>query len=135
VISGNSFRRFILRLSLLTLLLLVAGFVVFRFFLHEWFSPWLIVIPAAAFLFSVITFAIQLGSSDKKLGTFTRTSLIITMARLLFYLSQAVIFLLIFRENGVSFVIALALFYLLFTSLEVAELSRDLRNKRQSRLE
>ncbi len=135
MISGDSFRRFILRLSLLTLLLLMAGFVVFRCFLHEWFSPWLIVIPVAAFLFSVISFAIQLNNSDKKLGTFTRTSLIITMARLLFYLSQAVIFLLIFRENGVSFVISLALFYLLFTSLEVAEISRELRNKRPSRLE
>lgn len=121
-------RRFLLRLGVTTGVLAVAGTLLFRFFLLKYYTPALpfLLIFMAGFTF--LTFTRLLKTADKGLGAFSRANMLVTMIRLLLFAAIAVFYFLTIKQNGPSFVICLGILYLIFTSLEVSELTRYLRS-------
>ena len=120
-------RRYLLRLALLTSLLYLSGCGVFCLFLREEYTPWLIPLPLIASLFYLISYSVQVRSATQSTGRFTRTSMVITMARLVFYIAMVLIFLLMLPGKGITLVLAWGILYLFYTSLEVSAISRYIR--------
>ena len=123
------YRRFLTRILWVTLVVVIAGALVFGFFLPQYYLPALPLLLLFVVLFTWITFTWLVRASEKGIGKFTRTSMMITMLRLVVYGALAVIWLLLFRQKVWSFVISLGLLYLIYTFLEISEVTQILQNK------
>lgn len=123
------YRRFLTRILWVTLVVVIAGALVFGFFLPQYYLPALPLLLLFVVLFTWITFTWLVKASEKEIGKFTRTSMMITMLRLVVFGALAVTWLLLFRQNVLSFIISLGLLYLIYTFLEISEVTQILQNK------
>lgn len=117
-------KRFIVRLTGLTLAVALIGWLVFSLVFPQYYLP---VFPYLLIFFYVVTLAIhawQLRLAKKDLGKFTRSNMLITFFKLILYSVFAVVYIANDRENAFVFVVALFLLYLIFSFVEVVETSR-----------
>lgn len=124
-------KSFIAKLTGLTLITALAGWLVFSLWLPQYYLPvlpWLLVF---FFLFTLIIHAYQVSLSKKDFGKFTRSNMIITFVKLIVYSVVAVLYIALDKENALPFVVCLFLLYLLFTFFEVRELSKISRSQKQ----
>lgn len=120
--------RFFKRLILITLFVSIAMAVVFGFFLKDYFSPLFPFVLIFFFIFTLATFAVQAGLANKKMGKFTRASMMITLGRLLICILLTALLILTDKKNAIAAVIVVGILYLVFTFFEVTELSAHVRN-------
>lgn len=123
------YRHFLTRILWVSLVLVISGALVFGLWLPQYYLPALPLLLLFVVLFTWITFTWLVKASEKGIGKFTRTSMMITMLRLVVYGALAVIWLLLFRQKVWSFVISLGLLYLIYTFLEISEVTQILQNK------
>ncbi len=122
-------RSFLRRLFLITLVIILAGFLSFGFFLQKYYTPALPLLLLFVVLFTWITYTWLVKSSGKDIGKFTRATMIITMIRFVIFGILALVWLLIFKQNGLTFVISLGILYLIYTALEISEVTKILLKK------
>lgn len=122
-------RSFLRRLFLITLVIVLAGFLFFGFFLQKYYTPALPLLLFFVVLFTWISYTWLVKSSEKNIGKFTRVTMIITMVRFVIFGLLALIWLLIFRQDGLTFVISLGILYLIYTALEISEVTKILLKK------
>lgn len=117
-------KKFILKLSGITLGIALLGWLVFSLFLAEYYLP---VLPFLLLFFFVVTsliHAYQLKLEKKDIGKFARSNMVITFFKLILFSIIAVVYIAFDSENAIVFVICLMLLYLIFTFVEVAEITR-----------
>ncbi len=122
-------KNFILKLTAATIGIASFAALVFLIFLREYYIP---VLPFLLLFFFVVTLlvhAYQLKLAKKDIGKFARSNMLITFFKLIVYSIFAVVYIAIDSSNAIVFVICLALIYLVFSFLEVSELSRISRKK------
>jgi len=124
------YRSFLRRLLFTTLVIVLAGGAFFVFFLPVYYQPAIPFLLLFVVFFTWITFTWLVKSSGKGTGHFIRTTMAITLLRLLVFGSLAVAGLLVFPKNRLTFVITLVVFYLLYTILEITEITRILQKKK-----
>lgn len=120
-------RRYLPRVAILTGVVLLALPALFLLLPGEWTTPWMYLLPPLAALFSLLSFSIHANSSGQNTGSFTRTSMLLTMARLFFYVTIALLMLLLLPEQGIALVLSWMVLYLLFVTLEASEMARLVR--------
>lgn len=123
------YRHFLTRILWVTLVLVISGALVFGLWLPQYYLPALPLLLLFVVLFTWITFTWLVKASEKGIGKFTRTSMMITMLRLVVFGAIALIWLLLFSQNVFSFIISLGLLYLIYTFLEISEVTQILQNK------
>lgn len=109
--------------------LLVAGFVVFKWLLPEYYLP---VYWVAALFFYVFTFVVhawQLNAVKKNLAKFANSNMIATFVKLLVYLLFTIGYISVKPKNAVAFVVVVMALYIVFTAAEVTSLSRFARSQ------
>jgi len=116
-------KSFLLKTIWLTVVLAVAGGVVFGFFLPHHFSPFSPFLLLFAFCFTIISYHFQAGRIKNKFSEFTRIHLLFTLIRLFAYSAIVVGYLVFSGKNIVSFVVIIALLYIVYTFLETRELT------------
>lgn len=125
----RNIRRFIVKILIAAaLMVIVAGFV-FSFFIPEKYLPvlpWMLVFFSAVV---ILTHAWQVNIAKKGLGQFTRSSMLISMLRLMLYSVFAIAYLAINQNNAAVFVVSLVSVYSVFTLLEVSDLARIVKRK------
>lgn len=127
-INQKDMKSFIVKLTVLTLAVALIGWLVFSMFLPEYYLP---VFPYLLAFFFIVTLSVhtyQLKLAKKDIGKFTRSNMLVTFFKLILYSVFAVVYIANDRENALTFVIALFLIYLVFSFIEVAEMSRISRN-------
>ena len=114
------FLRFVLSLSLFSLVIILAGLVIFNYLLTEntltTFS-----FVFACLLFHVVILIVHyvlLKSSEQRAQNFVRNFIATTFLKLLTYLLILVIFILLNRENVKAFIITFLILYLSYTVFE-----------------
>lgn len=114
------FLRFVLSLSVFSLVIISAGLVIFNYLLTEntltTFS-----FVFACLLFHVVILIVHyvlLKSSEKKAQSFVRNFIATTFLKLLTYLLILVIFIVLNRENVKAFIITFLILYLSYTVFE-----------------
>lgn len=120
-------KSFIVKLTALSLGLAFAGWLVFSLFIPEYY---LNVMPVALIFFYVVAIlvhAYQLKLAKKDMAKFARSNMLITFFKLLVYSVFAVVCIVIDKENAIPFVICLMALYLVFTFLEVSQLTKVAR--------
>ena len=117
-------KKFIVKIIIASVILIILGFVVFNFFFPNYYLPvfpWLLLF---FFLASLVIHSWQIRMAKKDLNKFARTNMMATMIRLFIYSTIAIIYIATKPENALAFVICLMTFYLVFTFIEVTDLSR-----------
>lgn len=124
-------KQFIAKLTVITIAIAVAGWLVFSLFLPEYYLP---IFPGLLGFFYLVTLGIhayQLRLAKKDLGKFTRSNMLMTFLKLILYSLVAVVYIAVDKANAIPFVICLMLLYLIFTYVEVSDLTRVSRSSKK----
>lgn len=123
-------KRFIIKLTGITLAIALIGGLVFSLFLPEHYLPVFPFLLAFFYLTTIGVHAYHTGLAKKDLGKFTRSNMLVTFLKLVVYSVLAVVYIVIDKENAIPFIVVLMLLYLVFTFVEVSDLSRIARSKK-----
>ena len=118
-----AFVRFSVKVLITSVALVIAGGIVFYFFLPEKYLPvlpWLVLFFMAV---SITSHSYLLKQANKDSGKFIRASMVMSLLRLVLYSAFAIIYLALNNENAAVFVVCLAVVYIAFTFLEISNLS------------
>lgn len=122
-------KNFTVKILTATAILALLGWLAFSFLIPEYYLP---VMPYALLFFMAVALGVhawQLGLAKKDLAKFSRFSMLVTFFKLVVYSVFGVVYIANNPENAVPFVISLAILYLVFTVIEVAELAKVARKK------
>lgn len=128
---NRDLNKFIIKIFAAALILLVFGWIVFTFFVPGKYIavlPWMLLI---FLIITLVTFTLQLQVAKKDMARFSRISVLVSFLRLVLYSAFAFIYLAKRPENAAVFVVCLVIFYLVFTFLEVSELTRISKNQKK----
>jgi hypothetical protein len=114
--------HFLKKLIITTLSLAVILTIAFIFLFRSYYIPVLPFLLIFVFGFTFLSFSFLVKAGDKGFGKFIRTLMAITVIRLFVYILITVLYAAFIKTGIFCFVITLALFYLVFASLEVYEL-------------
>ena len=121
---SREFKRFIIKTLAAAAVLTVSAWIIFTFVVPGQYLP---VLPWMLAFFTLLTIgfhAYQLRLAKKDMTLFVRYSMMVTFLRLLLYSLFAIIYLSLRPENAAVFVVCLVVVYLVFSFIEVADLSR-----------
>lgn len=115
--------KFILRLTILTIIITITGWIFFTFIFKDHYLP---VFPFTLLLFFIVTGLIhiyQVRLANKNIARFTRSNMLATTLKLFIYSVFAIAYLAVNPARAITFVIVLFILYLIFNTFEVIELS------------
>jgi len=121
-------KTFIIKIVAAAFIILAFGWIVFTFFAPNQYIavlPWMLLIFLTI---TLVTFIFQLQVAKKNMARFSRISVLVSFLRLILYSAFAFIYLAKKPENAAVFVVSLVIFYLVFTFLEVTQLTRISKN-------
>lgn len=121
---SREFSKFLIKTVVAAIILTVLGWLTFTFFFPGKYLPVLPWMLGFFTLVTLITFYSQLKVAKKDFGRFSRNSMLVSFLRLVLYSVFAFLYLAKNAENAAVFVVCLAITYLVFTFIEVAELSQ-----------
>ncbi len=116
--------RFIVKILVAALLLAATGWIVFTFYYPEKYLPILPWMLAFFTVFTILIHSWQLHLAKKKFALYVRSSMIVSLLRLVLYSGFAIAFLMTHSENIAVFVVCIAVVYLIYTFLEVSDIQR-----------
>lgn len=121
--------NFVTKSSLLTLIVFILGAVLYTTVLKPYY---LAILPLAVVLFFLVTnlvhaylLKISVGSGSR----FTSHYLAASFIKMFFYLAVAIIYAILNKENAKFFLVNFLLLYVVYTTFEVVELSKVVRQK------
>jgi uncharacterized membrane protein YqjE len=122
-------KSFVAKLTALTLLVALVGWLVYSMLLPEYYIPALPFLLAFFYVVTLVLHIYQLKMSKKDLGKFTRSNMIVTFIKLMLYSVVAVVYIAIDKENAIPFAACLMVLYLVFTIFEIKELTKISQSK------
>ncbi|NQU54365.1 MAG: hypothetical protein HQ522_17710 [Bacteroidetes bacterium] len=126
-----SIKKFILKLAGITIGIALLGWLAFSFFLTEYYLPVLPFLLLFFFVITILIHAYQINLAKKDIGKFARSNMLITFFKLILYSIVAVIYIAFDTENAIVFVICLMLLYLVYTFVEVSEISGTVKTNQK----
>lgn len=124
-------KRFIAKTVVLSAVIALIGWLVFSLFIPQYYLP---IFPYALVFFLIIAIAVhayQLRLARTNMAKFTRSNMLVTFFKLVVYSVFAVVYIANDSENALAFVIALFFLYLVFSFVEVSEITRIAKRKNQ----
>lgn len=121
---NTDLKRFITKTIGISAAIALIGWIVFSLIVPEYYIP---ILPLALIFFLLVTILIHaylLKMAKKKFAKFTRSNMLVTIFKLAIYSIFAVLYMILDAENALVFVICLMVIYIVFTFLEVVELTR-----------
>lgn len=122
-------KSFLTKSSLLTIIVFAMGAIAYSTIFRQYF---LMVLPAVLVFFFIVTnlvHAYLLKVSIKSGSRFTSQYLATSFIKMFFYLAVAIIYSVVNKENAKIFLINFLLLYAVYTTLEVVEFSKVVRQK------
>lgn len=121
--------KYLKNITLLTLIILLAGRIIFNIFgienavKHLYFLTGLFFVVSGLFHFLMVNFI------NKKPQKFIQVFLILTVAKIILYLSILVAYIFKMEGDIKSFLFTFLTLYLSYTAFEVVQLTKSLKNK------
>jgi hypothetical protein len=128
---STGIKKFSFKILTATIVLAALGALVFYFFIPQHYVS---VLPFLLLFFAVVTFLIhkwQLNVAKKDVAKVTRSSMIATMLRLFLYSAVAIVYIAIDSDNALVFIICLMIFYVVYTYIEIVDLTQLLRKRKK----
>lgn len=124
---SRELKQFVISVLVAVVVLTAAGGVIFTSVTPGKYLPVLPWMLGFFALFTIGIHAFQLRLAKKNMTRFVRYSMIVTLIRLFTYSLFAIFYLAANSENMTVFIVCLVVVYIVFTFIEVAALSRFLK--------
>jgi hypothetical protein len=124
-------KSFIVKLTIITVALALIGGLTFYFLIPQYYLPVLPFLLIFFFLVTLLIHAYQLSLAKKDIGKFARSNMLITFFKLILYSVVTVVYVAFDKENAITFVVCLMLLYLFYTFVEVNEITKISRSKKE----
>ena len=127
-------RKFILKISLFTLIVFVIVSILFSTVLKNWFLP---SYPYQLLLIALVTsigHLLIINASEQNSRKFSTAFLASVTLKLMIYLTFLLVFLLIDHSQVIPFVLTFIIFYVLFTVFEVIEVLNFIKKQSKKSL-
>jgi len=122
-------KSFIIKLTVLTLVVALAGWLLFALVFPEYYLHILPFLLLFFYLVSLGIHAFLFSQAKKDVGKFTRSSMLVTIFKLFLYTTVAVVYVALNKEDAFPFVICMLLLYVVYTFFEVREIAIAARSK------
>jgi len=131
VLSMNTgFKKFALQLLVITIFITLAGFLLLKYAIPEFFFSGFLFMPLVLYLITLGVHRYLLVSSQEENHRFTYKFMGATGVKMFIYLVLIVIYLLTDREHAVPFLICFLILYVLYSVFEVLSVLKYLKNNR-----
>ena len=128
---NTDLKRFIVKTLGLSVVIILISWFIFSLFIPKYYLP---VFPFTLAYFLIVSIAVhayQLKLAKTNMAKFTQSTMLVTFFKLVIYSIFAVVYIANNSENALPFVIALFFLYLIFSFVEVSELTRISKRKNQ----
>lgn len=122
-------RKYTVKLTIFTLLVLLVIWLVFNWFLPEYEQAGYYVMLGIFFLLTWAAHFLNAKSLGGRAHQFSTRFLLLTLVKLFFVLGGMVVYLLFYRDGVIPFVLVTFVLYVLFTAFELRELTGLVRKK------
>ena len=122
-------RQYIIKCLITTIIIVIFACLIFVILFPKHYVPIFPYLLAFMFVSSIAVHAYQLRLIRKDIASFARSNMLITFIKLFVYSIIAIIYIAQFREKAIVFVICLMSFYVVYSILEIVEITRILRSK------
>jgi hypothetical protein len=122
-------KNFLIKSTLLTIIVFTVGVVVYSTVFNKFYLPILPVILVFFYVLTNLVHAYLLKLAVKSSSRFTSQYMATSFLKMFFYLAVAIVYVVINKDNAKTFLINYLLLYTVFTSLEVFEFSKIVRQK------
>lgn len=122
-------KRFIIQSTILTIIVFVLGTIVYSTLLQQYY---LSILPFTVLFFFLVTnlvHAYLLKIAAKSGSRFTSQYMAVSFIKMFFYLTVAVVYALLNREYAKIFLVNFLLLYAIYTTFEVLQISKFVRQK------
>src|SRR5690554_5478114 len=126
----NRNKKFISKIIVTSFILALLAFLFFTWIIPEFYIP---ILPWMILFFTAVTIAThtyQLNLAKKDVGRLARSTMIISMVRLMLYSLFAIIYLIGNKENIVVFVLSLVIIYMVYTIMEVRSIAKAMQHNK-----
>ena len=130
---SRDLKQFIIKILASVAILIIFGWIVFSFIVPGKYLPVLPWMLAFFTLITILTYGYQLRLAKKDMARFTRTSMLVSILRLALYSFFTIIYIAYHKENAAVFVVSIILVYMVFTFLDIANLSKVLKRSEDGR--
>ncbi len=122
-------KRFIAKTFGISAALVLLGWLVFSLFIPQYYLPVFPYLLIFFLLVAILVHAYQLKLAQKDVGKFARSNMLITFFKLMLYSVFAIVYIANDKEHAFAFVIALFILYVVFSFVEVTEITRISKRK------
>lgn len=117
-------KEFLLKITGTTLILVIIGGILFHYFFDRYYLQVFPYLLLFFYLFTILTHAVQIAPARNSFSKFARMHMVITLLRLFVFSAIIILYLIFFTEKVASFVVVVAILYIVYTFLETKELTR-----------
>jgi len=115
--------RFVKRLIIITVLLVLISLTLMYSFSSEYISPALPFIPVFFLATTSMMHTMLTKAMEKKVNQFINTFLLLSMASLFFYIVVMVAYAFAFRSDAVQFIISFFINFLIYTAMQITTIA------------
>ena len=120
-------KQFIIKSTILTVILFVIGAILYASVLKEFFIPVLPLIVVFFYIITNLVHAYLLRSAGKSNSGFAARNMAVSFLKMFFYFVVAIVFVILHRENAKVFIANFLVLYVVYTIFEVYEFSKFVR--------
>jgi len=124
-------KAFLLKSTVLTIIVFIVGTILYSTVFKAWF---LTVLPFTLLLFYLATnlvYAYLLRIAGKSGSGFVSKYMAVSFMKMFFYLAVAIVYVIFNRENAKVFFVNILLLYVVYSSFEVVEFLKVVRQQKQ----
>ena len=120
-------KSFIVKSTVLTVIVFILGAILYSTAFIQFYRSILPVIPAFFYIVTNLVHAYLLKVAGKSSSRFTSQYMAVSFIKMFFYLAVAIIYVVINKEDAKIFLVNFLLLYVVYTTFEVVEFSRVVR--------
>jgi len=120
-------KSFIFKSTILTVIVFILGAIVYSLAFIQFYRSILLFIPVFFYIVTNLVHAYLLKIAGKSSSRFTSQYMAISFIKMFFYLAVAIVYVIIKKEDAKIFLVNFLLLYVVYTTFEVIEFSRVVR--------
>jgi hypothetical protein len=127
-IYANYFTKYLIKTISISVFLVLSGFIILKITNHSESFVHLVFLVGLFLITNIIAHYFLINSTKSRPIKFFRIFIIITVIKILVYISVLIIYILSLKFGIKTFLVCFLMTYLAFTAFEVIELSKFLKN-------
>lgn len=122
--------KFIIKEAILTLTIIIVGFLLFSTVLKSYYLPVYFIILALVSVLSLVFYQRLHRIENAKSSTFISGFMLISGIKIMIYLIFIVTYVFLYKENAVKFLIVFFILYIIYTFFDIYILLKKMKSKK-----